>query len=387
MDLTTGGLRNALYRQFPIVEHVFEKNSGLLTMRPVDMNWYYNGIVPISVCGFNPFGSQIFYGQNSYLQKFLKQDIAINPGEIDWYLYEVFFAVHDYMHLWTVNQLLVFFPECTETDVFSNRESLEDLAYILLISEVVAAVSIDWWLLSEVDFAKLVHEKSKFRCLTTSFKMQDLAAARAINPSFSVRDKSFFFWLADGFFANIFAGFDGFEEQTTTLPWLKKELQYGVKQRDLLSSWLDFLSDCGSDRRNNIRFSYATAQRSAAMDFLASKVWELVNSAKLPSLQLCFEKWVPLPQQVSSLNFEFVDASYFVSGLRNIDTTAMSDRNFAYLTAQLVSFQDWNPQTSCSPQIFDRIVTGRNMQHLITIADGLGPIPVISKSPHLFIPN
>jgi len=388
MNFTTSSLRQYLYLHFPIVEYVFEKNKAVLTKRSIDMNWFYNGIIPVSVSGFNPLGSQIFYGKNSYLEKFLEEEIEIHPNEIDWYLYEIFFVVHDYMHIWAIDQLLNFFPQCTEKNLFDDVDTLNDLAFMLLLSEVVASISVDWWMLSKFDFAKDLDSNSKFRCLTTSFKMSDITIARNVYASFSVQDENFFSWLTKGYFYNVFKGFENLnKENSNNLHWLNKELKYGIKQRELLAKWINFLSNDLSKLQSN-SFNYFNEERSNCVNYMASLLWKTINESKFEDLQISFTNSIPLPTDVNYLNFEFIDASFFTDHIRVIDINGISIDNFAYLASQIISIQTCDIHNAISPETFDKIVYAKDLKFLIKILDEMKPLDEPTNlSHHLFIPN
>ncbi|PRX19162.1 hypothetical protein B0G75_13925 [Paraburkholderia sp. BL18I3N2] len=392
MPTTAKDLREFLFNRFPIVRFVFTQDAVALVQRPIDMNWYYRKISPISVNGFNPFGRQIFYGRNSYLEKIIVGCTdPIGDVEIDWYLYEVFFAVHDFIHIWAISALLPFFPKCTEPRAFEESDSVDELAYILLMSEVSAVVAMDYWMLSTINLSDDLGPAVRFRCLTTPFKQDSICDTKKLSAEFAVEGHSFFEWLAKGYFDGVFLGFEGIDVSLLRdlAPWLVKERRVGVSQRSLIKAWISYLRLLAGGSGNEVTLILNSHQRIEAMHALAGELWSIFGEAGGASaLPLKSAQEVYLPTSSFPVDFRFIDLTRIDLDFATLTHSDLSTKQFGYFAAQYISLFDYNDEYEFDAVDFDEAVRGRSMQALFRVFGGVKPRAINrNKHVHLFLPN
>jgi len=390
--MTVDELKERVFLGFPLVKYVFEQSTIKLVMRPIDMTWHYKGVVPISVSGFNPLGNKIFFGKNSYVDKFLNfGNLTVEKDEIDWYLYEIFFVVHDYVHIWAVTNLLVLFPECLEPDALRNHEVINNISYILLMSEVAATIAVDFWMLSSVDVSKKLQLETKFRCLTTSFKISDLANAKILNPQFEVKSLQFFQWLAIAYFESVFEGFDCFDADNLEkyAPWLMKEKKISIVQRQLIVKWLSYLGDLEEGNTQQVVIGMNNHRKISAMEEIASKLWAVFGRSSPPKkLRVNAGKYIDLPKKATVFDFRFLDILNVDLDLLSYDAQALTMQEFGYLAAQYISLFDWSEEWGLTADMFDDIVRKKDLYSLLFLFGFSKSCSVGDNGTvHLFIPN
>lgn len=388
MLIDIGKFRQRLFAQFPFVQFIIEQERVSIVKRPVDMRWHYKGVIPISVAGFNPLRHRIFYGEHSYFQKLIEVEKNARCERTDWLLYETFFIVHDYMHIWAISKMLPSFPHCLDDNALSNPVAIADLAFILLMSEAVATVSIDWWTLARFDLSSILKSRTNFRCLTTTFQMTGLSNAQTIDPTFQVMGPNFFEWLATGYCTGEFAGFDSAEKSALRqhAPWIEKEKEYGKKQREFILRWIGYLSqDVKVDSQMHFQLN---TNRCDAIRSMASDLWSIFGD-KLPSeLSVCTQ-FVALPSKIKKPEFEFVDLAHAFPMLSSMDLNTLTDRQFGFLSAQWVSYRAWGPKLGIDAEKFDLIIRDRDVDALKRICGSSIPSGATISNPclHLFLPN
>ena len=78
----------------PLVDFVIKQTNAPIVARPVESEWTYKGIFPISPAGFNPFCGKLFCAENSVFNRWLphahESAVSFNAGE--WLVYECFFC-------------------------------------------------------------------------------------------------------------------------------------------------------------------------------------------------------------------------------------------------------------------------------------------------------
>lgn len=389
MTIALSDLRHRLFSGLPLLRFITEQSHVQILERPVDMTWYYDGIVPISVVGFNPFGRTVFFGSNSFAKAMLAADKKSSSSKIDWYLYEILFLLHDYMHIWAVARMLDSLPHCSKPGVWEDTRSLSDLGFVLIISEAVATVAVDWWTLSRLDLTSVLQCKTAFRCLTTSFQRDDLLLARKIAGNFEVYTPRFFRWMAVGYLTGRFNGFDdvGQSSLEENAKWLVKEREYGIKQRDYARRWLTHLSNGKLELSSNSMFALDDF-RISIIESLAGELWQLFAEGAPSELHIRGGR-VELPVQSVSLNFEFTDLSHVFDALSSLDVSTLSVRQFSFLAAQWLSYSEKRQSPNVSADAFDRIVRQRNLFELRDLCCRRPPpsAKTSNSSPHLFLPN
>lgn len=231
----------------PLVKRAFTNLDFRLVSRGVDAYWTYQKVIPLTVTGFNPLQGAYFYSRNSFFARWLRQPFASarDLNENDLLVMEVLFMAHDHLHAWAYQIIEKLRPE---VNVFSRpitAENLDEFAFYHLLSEAVATVGLDYWVLSVNDVNHYCDIGSARGPLTVSYREAYLPEYRRFCPDFEVQTPEFLNRIARFYCAGVFSGFDtsDLKRSPRLLSWLKHELRYGVTQRKLTRSWLMFLAE------------------------------------------------------------------------------------------------------------------------------------------------
>jgi hypothetical protein len=181
-------LRIALVRQ------MLEDRRFRLQPRAIDRTWQYERAIPMSVVGFNPFNGTIYYGARSFLARWLREPHASARlhNEGDYLVRELLFAVHDYLHAWSVALIRELAPELGYGSTPIIREQIDRLAFCHLLTEAVATCGLDYWYLSTLELDDVVPIGSLTTGLTISYHERFLPEYRRFHPEFRVQDPEFF---------------------------------------------------------------------------------------------------------------------------------------------------------------------------------------------------
>lgn len=230
----------------PIIKKVFTDLNFRLVARGIDAYWAYQKAIPITVNGFNPFQSSFYFGINSFFSRWLQRPFASARefNENDLLVVEVLFMVHDYLHAWTYQLIAKIRPEA---EIFSRSitdSNLEEYSFYHLLSEAVAVVGLDYWLLSVCDINDFCNIGSIKGPLTVRYFEANLSEYQRFCPDFQVQTPQFLRKIAHFYCTGKFPGFDAADLRCSPrlLRWLRHELKYGVTQRELTRSWLMFLA-------------------------------------------------------------------------------------------------------------------------------------------------
>lgn len=230
----------------PLVKRAFTNLNFRLVERGVDSYWSYNKAIPIAISGFNPLQGAYFFGRNSFFSRWIKQPFtsARELNESDILVTEVFFMAHDFLHAWAYQMIDKLRPEAEIFTKEINSANLEEYSFYHLLSEAVATVGLDYWVLSVQDVNSFCDLGSTRGPLTVSYREAYLPEYRRFCPNFYAQDPKFLVQIARFYCTGRFPGFDAADLRSSPrlLSWLKHELKYGVTQRELTRSWLMFLA-------------------------------------------------------------------------------------------------------------------------------------------------
>lgn len=390
MEMTTQELRSRLYEHHPLVQFVFEQDEAPLTRREIDTTWHNKNIIPIPTTGFNPWAKKVFHGRNTYLEKFLCPDAHPLIDDVDSCLNEIFFAVHDYVHVWCIARLLPHFPHCAQPGALAGGAYNRDFAYLLMMSEVVATVSIDFWYLLYADFKQDIGSDCRFTTLTTIMKRTDIDKARTISPGFSVRSPEFLEWLAKAYFHSAFDGFEAASYSTLNeiAPWLMREKWLSGAQRRIGSNWLSYLSGLPCNGEQPIEFELDTERGAAALEEISAELWELFGTARPDRLCADMNWNISLPaMDTSRIDFRYVDLTKLDRRFLPGRDTDFSDNQFFYLAAQYISLFDWSESYGMSGEDFKELTRTKNWAAILE-KFGPPPAPVSHDGDlHVLIPS
>lgn len=388
--LELGDFRRRVFEGFPIAKLVLVDYFPFLRARPIDLTWNYDEIVPISVSGFNPLAGSVYFAELSHLSTFLFGDDSLPVNRPDWYLYEIFFAVHDFLHVWSASYMLERVPECIDLHEGLNGSTARNLAYILMMSELSAVVGLDYWMLSHCDVAALLGIDVKFKGLTTSYRAADAEIAREFWPDFEVRDASFFDWLARGYFDDDFGAFDLVDAPRVAnkLPWVRKEWHMGVRQRQVLARWLDYLRRDGEPERGVEIFSGALRSCSDLSLGLCEALWS-ISSGQFTEIQRQQIVSCAMPAALRlPMDFRCVNVGALGSLPSDRDLAAISDRSWYYFVCQRVSGFRLPRGSVLEASSLNDIIVGRDLSKLRALLAPLEPLESEDGAGlHLLLPN
>jgi len=286
----TAELHEESLLQVPIIRRVFTDLNFRLVERGVDAFWTYQKTIPIAVTGFNPLQGAYYYGKSSFFSRWLKQpcDSARGLNENDLLLKEVLFMVHDYLHAWAYQMIDKLRPEANVFCEPISVDNLEEYSFYQLLTEAVATVGLDYWLLALKDINQYCDIGSAMgHPLTVSYRETHLPEYQRFCPDFRVQTPRYLNKIVAFYCTGKFPGFDASDLRRSPLllRWLRHELQYGVTQRKLTRAWLLFLSEEESIEMSESKQAAALAM-TPEFEQLAEEVsealWQLVKHDQNP---------------------------------------------------------------------------------------------------------
>lgn len=336
-------------RQIPLVRQMLEDPAFCFRPRRVDKHWTYENFIPFTMTGFNPFVGAAFYGSNSFFAKWLSDpDVSARDlNEGDHLLRETLFAVHDYLHSWSVRAIHHCRPDLGFGAAPITCDNVEAFTFCHLVTEAVATVGLDYWYLCRVDLNEVLPIGTAIGALTTSYRERDLPEFRRFNGNLTVQTPGFFSSLVRLYASGRFAGF-GVEDMRRSpqiLKWMRHELHYAVKQREYVRMWLRYLS------AEEIRFPGTLGGpvrgdepwQTRLVDAIGQLLWEKVmhgirhHFAPFPSTRA---SWTSPPER--PIDYRFVNAEWIESSdAERISERGDSDENFRYWFNQYVSRFDF----------------------------------------------
>jgi hypothetical protein len=338
--MTPLGLRSVLASHYPVVRSMIDDTSIRFIPRRVDMRWYYRKAVPICVTGFNPFRNGIFYGQHSFLAEIISSSNAPIRKDLDWYLYELFFAAHDYVHVWCVQELTRELGAFEDAAMLRDRNQQRRFIYTLLLSEAAATIAIDYWLLCQRPVSRILPRRPTFSALTTSFTHRDAARLRKIDAKMDVASKSFFDWLATAYFTGRFDGPSGSWGRLSgmQIDWVSAERVQANKQRRIATAWLSYLvgSRVVDDSLYRGMSEYADLTRH-----IAEELWRCCFAGKQLKTRNKGEVNTVFSQPKTNIDFRFVNVRD-VDDLRRHVMKLSDPVQRRYFVSQYVSCFDYN---------------------------------------------
>ena len=301
--------------------------------------------------------------------------------------------MHDFVHVWCIARLLPYFPHCAQPGALAGGTCNRDFAYLLMMSEVVATVSIDFWYLLYADFKQDIGSDCRFTTLTTIMKRPDIDKARTISPNFSVRSPEFLEWLAKAYFRSAFEGFEAASDASLNdiAPWLMREKWLSAAQRRIGSNWLSYLSGLPCNGEQPIDFVLDTERGAAAMQAMTAELWDLFGSTRPDRLCADMDWTISLPpMDTSRVDFRYVDLAKLEHRFLPCATSApsdFSDNQFFYLAAQYISLFDWSETYGLSAEGFKELVNTKNWAAILD-KFGLPPAPgTHDGNLHVLIPS
>lgn len=390
MRLTVRGLKDRLFNGLPLIGDIFSQNRVDFVQRPVDMRWHYSGIVPVSTAGFNPLGRSVFFGRQSYLETFLAEDELRIDKDIDQMLYEVLFAVHDYVHIWSTYRVLEYLPHCAEPSTWSDPAALDDLAFLLVVGELVATTTLDFWLLCDLNLGRELRVRTTVGALTTAFRTSQIGETQELRPGFEVGSRRFFSWLANGYCGLGFEGFEGVDRTRLKekAGWVIKEMDLSLRQRRLTRSWLHHLSGgFASAPKADVIFINSSTRMKILGD-LEEELWDTCRR-RVP---LAWPSARPTPAVLglvpsTGTDFRFNDILHVEDFERARLNPKMSIKQFGYMLSQFVSLFPYGDDVGMSADLFDEAVRNKSWSAVEEVFGSIIPALPRVGGPNLIIPS
>lgn len=268
----------------PLVRQMMtDENFGFIP-RAVDNHWVYNQVIPIRVAGFNPFLNGAFFARKSALACWLpapwKSARLLNQD--DELVYEVLFAIHDYLHFWCARAICSLRPELGFGTKPVTKKNFEDFVFCHLVTEAAATAGLDYWHLGTLDLNDLCDIGTARKNLTVPYRVEDEPEYARFNPGFTAQRPEFFEWLVDLYLSGNPKGFGtiAMHDSPKIKRWLDKETVYGKSQRMYSRGWISYLSG-GTVRCSEKELSKAVGSgeswKRALIREIGARLWAKVK--------------------------------------------------------------------------------------------------------------
>jgi len=230
----------------PLVKQMLNDPATKMVPRAIDQDWHCEKKIPISVVGFNPLQSSVFYGTKSRLSEWIKnpKESARRLNDGDQLVLGLLLAVHDYLHCWAYLAINEMAPKLRFGTKKLTSSNIEDFVFCHLLSEAVATVGLDYWYLSNSDLNEVCDVGTNCRHLAVHYDERDLPEYQKFNSKLKVMEPAFFKSICSFYCTGNLPGFN-FKSlclSAKTRKWLQHEIDYGAVQRKNTRLWLSFLA-------------------------------------------------------------------------------------------------------------------------------------------------
>jgi hypothetical protein len=359
--------------------------------RGIDRRWHYEGLVPVSVAGFNPFESSIYYGARSAFARWLQDPAASarDTNEGDFLVREVLFAVHDYLHVWGYRLIASLAPELGLLRAPVTHDNLDALAFCHILTEAIATVGLDYWYLCTFDLDARVPLGTTRATLTTDYHERFASEYRRFNPDFVVQTPAFFGQLARFYCDGVFHGFD--VEDVRRSPrigaWLSQELAYSVRQRAYIRQWLSYLSReplSLAPERLGARLVLEHPWQHALIESVGQRLWRRVKLEEdEPIATLPVSEWRRSAKGRAPLDLRFVN-------LNRVDPAELRLRrderggppDLTYWRSQYVSAFEYSSFDPALLPLLRGEATPESLRSIEELTSSWQRVPVNSGEPH-----
>jgi hypothetical protein len=230
-----------IFKSLPLLRDLFADPSVGICQRSCSPQWWYSQRGWFNLRGFNPGLNQVMVVQGSAFDKWLsvgRLDKLRNFNTYDFLVEELFSTMHDYLHIWAYQLIQNEFPEYGFGQERITSKNIDDFIYLHLVTEVVAALGTDYWLLSQKNADDILQCGTVLTTSATRYhKSQDKEFHRiGIFPG----EKEFFDDFLDIVCLGVIkkAKLQDFKMSASFSLWAKHVLGYAVNQRQYTSTWL-----------------------------------------------------------------------------------------------------------------------------------------------------
>lgn len=329
-------LFDSLCCYFPGLVEIDPRTSPIMSLRNVSAEWIREGYTAIDPAGFNPFFGKIFYSQYSCLDE-LRTRIDL-PLNADLFKYEVFYALHDFVHVWSLHGLAR-----SGYDAKGSWERHEDVdpawfQLLLLFSEAAATVVVDYWLLGVKALPTIPDTTSKFSTLTSPFSAcRDIPQIEGNPYGVEINSPEFLVQLARaycvGWSGPIGKLMKSFGDQCPC--WLTREFYQSERQLRLCRQWLRTLKGDGFDGISVSQEYFESLQPNFLN--IATDLRDWVDNGHINPTIISpnIGKWCGAPPAWPDFRFLNALQWYELGGALSDDSFERLDHE--YLNAQMVS--------------------------------------------------
>ena len=334
-----------------LVRQMLDDEQVRKVPRAIDRRWTYEKVIPVSMTGFNPYNDALYYAHQSAFARWLQDPAASarDCNEGDFLVHEVFFTVHDYLHVWTAQLLRALEPQRRLGRGRVQARDSETLAFLHLVTEAAATVGLDYWYLSTFDVNDVVPIGTEHNLLATTYSERDLAEHRRGRPSLEVQSPAFFSELARFYCTGELRGFDvdDLRRSPKTYRWLRHELRYGALQRRYVRMWLRYL-ETGEVARESPRDEAPVALGEPWQERVLAEVgtalWAKVKEGRESGERGRVEdgepSWTSPPSDAPDFRFININA-VDEEVAEHVRQGPSGEENARYLTYQLLSRYDY----------------------------------------------
>jgi hypothetical protein len=299
--------RESLLR-IPMLADLFADASVQLRARQVDGGWLRDKHATMSVAGFQPFSSQLYYPARAPVADWLRAPTgSARPyNAFDGLIKDALFLAHDYLHILAARAIRQHFPSLAFGEELAREP--ERQVFCHLATEAFATIGLDYWYLCTRELNDVVDLGTRRQTLTVPYHERWRDEYRRFHPALEVQSPAFFGELCRFYCTGELHGFDAGDvtESPLLAAWLTQELRYGERQRGIARQWLGYLADRDEDGSAARPLAVGEPWQTELIETLGALLWSYVKERKpleLPPLEL-----PPLaPPPARPIDFRFVN--------------------------------------------------------------------------------
>ncbi len=336
----------------PPIRRALKDPHYRLVKRPVDCRWA-DARITGRVSGFNPHRHEFYYSERSQLAAWLAGEQR--SFDLPLLTKEALSLAHDYLHSWSYRCLHQLAPALADP-ALDTEEDIERHSFLLVLTECVAVVGLDYWYLS-VQPASLRCGDSRVHGgpLTVNYDEERLPAYRASFPSLTVQEPAFFHRILKLYAEGCF---DGVDEQdliynAPLADWLIRELLIAPRQRTLARHWSALRAGRGgmAFADDGAAFKGWLARFAAPLEALAVLLWDTMAgraASPPPPEPWGAEATCRVPTQPVTPDYRFV---HWRSAPASLSSASTSAESWTAYVDQIVGLHEWPAE----PELLDDI--------------------------------
>jgi hypothetical protein len=299
--------RESLLR-VPLMTDLFADASVQLRARQVDGGWLRDRHATMSVAGFQPFASQLYYAARAPVADWLRAPAgSARPyNAFDGLIKDALFLAHDYLHILAVRAIRQHFPSLAFGEELARDP--ERHVFCHLLTEAFATIGLDYWYLCTLELNDVVALGTRRQTLTVPYHERWRDEYRRFHPALEVQSPAFFGELCRFYCTGELHGFDADDVAASPLlaAWLTQELRYGERQRAIARQWLGYLADRDDDAEPARPVAVDEPWQAELIETLGALLWSYVKERR--PLSLAPLRVSPLePPRTRPLDFRFVN--------------------------------------------------------------------------------